>query len=202
MLCACTVKGVMVKAHRIKRITGFIVHSMSDALEIYQADNKDLRALWDMSAALKQSKMQGYFERCLQRQEKGDLLVLMAKLGDESVGYVLLNWVPKYGMFRTLGLPEIQDLNVLPDYRRRGFAARIIGYCEALAREKGYDQIGIGVGLNRSFGAAQRLYVRLGYIPDGQGVNYDRTPLEAGEFRPNDDQLCLMMTKNLKETEE
>lgn len=172
---------------------------MTDRVEIVQADNNDLDCLWEMSAALKQSKLQGYFERCLERQEKGEVLVFIARFEGRSVGYVLLNWVPKYPMFKALGLPEIQDLNVLPDYRRRGFAAQMIAYCESLARDKGHEQMGIGVGLNRSFGAAQRLYVRLGYVPDGQGINYDRIPLEAGEFRPNDDQLCLMMTTNIKD---
>ena len=58
--------------------------------------------------------------------------------------------------------------------------------------------MGIGVGLYTSYGAAQRLYCKMGYVPDGNGVTYDRKLLAAGEFRPLDDQLCLMMIKDLE----
>jgi hypothetical protein len=60
--------------------------------------------------------------------------------------------------------------------------------------------MGIGVGLHRAFGAAQRLYIRLGYIPDGNGITYDRLQIAPGEFRPVDDDLCLIMVKELKIT--
>ncbi len=170
---------------------------MNEKINIYQASYDDLAILWDMSSILKQGKLQGYFERCLERQGKDELAVYLMRFGKQVVGYALLNWQPKYRMFRTLGLSEIQDMNVLPDYRRRGFATQMIAHCEAVALAKGHKEIGIGVGLNRSFGAAQRLYVQLGYIPDGQGVNYDRKVMEVSEFRPNDDQLCLMMIKVL-----
>ena len=170
---------------------------MSEKIDIYQASHDDLTTLWDISIALKQGKMQGYYERCLERQESGDLaLYVMASTG-QAVGYAVLNWQPKYPMFKALGIAEIQDLNVLLNYRRRGFATQMIAHCEAVARDKGHEEIGIGVGMNRSFGAAQRLYVQLGYVPDGQGVNYDRKVMEESEFRPNDDQLCLMMVKEL-----
>ena len=172
---------------------------MTETIAIDQASHEDISTLWGMSSTLRQGKLQGYFERCLERQDKGELSLYIMRYDAEAVGYCLLNWQPKYGMFRTLNIPEIQDLNVLPDYRKRGFATQMITYCEKVAGEQDCREMGIGVGLNRSFGAAQRLYVQLGYIPDGQGINYDRKPMEESEFRPNDDQLCLMMTKLLNE---
>jgi len=200
--------------------------SMGEEVRIDQAGRADLERLWGMSLAMKQGKMDGYFERCLERQRKGELAVFIihsavpvssfpdligksqkekdrdplvkpeddGRLGG-AMGYCVLNWVPKYGPFKKLGIPEIQDLNVLPDYRQRGLATKLIAHCEEVARSKGHEEMGIGVGMNRSFGAAQRLYVKLGYVPDGQGINYDRIPLESGKFCPNDDQLCLMMVK-------
>lgn len=141
----------------------------------------------------------GYYERCLERQEKGEMDVLLGVLPEhaEAVGFCLLNWQPKYAFFRKAGLPEIQDLNVLRDYRRQGIGRSMIEYCEKLAREKGFREMGIGVGLDSRFGAAQRLYVRMGYIPDGSGVSYDRKQVACGDFRPIDENLCLMMTKAL-----
>ena len=139
----------------------------------------------------------GYYERCIERHENEELLLLVVSVDGQNVGYCLLNWQPKYAYFKTLSLPEIQDLNVLSQYRRRGIGKALVEYCEGIARDKGYAEMGIGVGLNSSFGAAQRLYVRHGYIPDGCGVSYDRKQVAAGEFRPIDDNLSLMMIKTL-----
>ncbi len=139
-----------------------------------------------------------YYERCFERQSLHELEVVVSLFDSMAIGYVILNWQPKYAYFKKLELPEIQDLNVIPEYRRRGVGQALIEFCERLAIEKGYDEVGIGVGLDSSYGAAQRIYARLGYIPDGQGISYDRKQVTAGEFRPIDDNLCLMMTKKLK----
>lgn len=138
-----------------------------------------------------------YYERCVERQNLGELLIILARTENVLCGYTLLNWQPKYPYFKKCGLPEIQDLNVLRNFRRRGIGGALIQYCESLARDHGHEEIGIGVGLDFSFGAAQRLYARLGYIPDGTGVTYDRKQVAVGEFRPIDENLCLMMTKKL-----
>ncbi|PCK00398.1 MAG: GNAT family N-acetyltransferase [Zetaproteobacteria bacterium] len=138
-----------------------------------------------------------YYERCMERHENGELLLIIASIEGREVGYCLLNWQPKYAYFKKQSLPEIQDLNVLSHYRRRGIGRTLVDYCEGLARDKGHKEMGIGVGLNSSFGAAQRLYVCHGYIPDGCGVSYDRKQVAAGEFRPIDDNLSLMMIKTL-----
>lgn len=135
----------------------------------------------------------GYYEECLTRE----IDIVFAILSGQAVGYALLNWAPKYAYFKVHNMPEIQDLNVLRDHRARGIGRRLIKHCEGLARGKGCTEMGIGVGLDSSFGAAQRLYVKMGYIPDGQGVSYDRKQVSCGDFKPIDDQLCLMMTKLL-----
>lgn len=139
-----------------------------------------------------------YYERCLERQAMDELLIVIAMQGEEAVGYCILNWQPKYAYFKKCQLPEIQDLNVLSSYRRQGIGEALIMYCEDIAQKKGYAEMGIGVGLDVSFGAAQRLYIRLGYVPDGSGVSYDRKQVAVGEFRPVDENLCLMMTKTME----
>ena len=68
---------------------------------------------------------------------------------------------------------------------------------ENIARDQGYEQIGISVGLTKDYGAAQRLYVKLGYMPDGYGVTYDREGITAGASYAVDDNFTLMMVKNL-----
>ena len=141
---------------------------------------------------------QQYYDRCLERMELNELEVVVAVIEEQVVGYCLLNWGPKYAYFKKFELPEIQDLNVEGKFRRQGIGAAIIDFCEKYALKKGHAEMGIGVGLDSSFGAAQRLYARLGYIPDGQGISYDRKQVAVGEFRPIDENLCLMMTRKLK----
>ncbi|NCC22428.1 MAG: GNAT family N-acetyltransferase [Alphaproteobacteria bacterium] len=142
-------------------------------------------------------KPEGYYERCLEEQAEGRRIIYGANLDGVLVGYCMLNWKPKYHFFRKFGIPEIQDLNVVPIYRRKGVAKALIANCEQVAKGRGHEQMGIGVGLLSDYGPAQRLYARLGYIPDGCGVTYDRNPVVHGEFRPIDDDLCLMMVKDI-----
>lgn len=125
----------------------------------------------------------------------GGWTVIMAVRDGQDLGGFYLNWTPKYALYRRLDLPEIQDLRVLPAARRQGIASALIARGEELAREAGRSGIGLSVGLHGGYGNAQRLYVRLGYVPDGYGVTYDREPVPAGEARKVDDDLALMLLK-------
>lgn len=51
------------------------------------------------------------------------------------------------------------------------------------------------VGIHSGYGAAQRIYVKRGYIPDGNGVWYQGKPLEQYAPCCNDDDLLLFMSK-------
>jgi len=86
---------------------------------------------------------------------------------------------------------------VVPEARRQGIATRLIEECENRAREEGAEQIGISVGLTKDYGPAQRLYVKLGYMPDGFGITWDREPVSHGQRVAVDEDLCLMMVKDL-----
>ncbi len=170
---------------------------MADAdIEISKANEGDIPALYRLvEAAGSSGKPAGFFERCVEEQKDGVRDVLLALRGGEPVGFVMLNGRPQYALYKRLEIPEIQDLNVVPEMRRRGIATALIHRCENMAREKGCAHIGIAVGVDSGYGAAQRLYVKLGYIPDGHGITYDREPVRRGEFRAVDDDLCLMMVK-------
>lgn len=167
-------------------------------LKIRQAGVDDLSILHDMALAMKVVKDIGYFEMAMEHQEAGERLVFIAEYDEQAAGYCMLAWSPKYAFYRAMGYPEIQDLNVLPGFRQRGIARTMIAHCEELARQKGLARMGISVGLTASYGPAQRLYFKLGYIPDGHGVTYDRQRVAPGEFRPVDDDLCLMLVKDLQ----
>lgn len=168
-------------------------------IDIRLATENDIPALDDFARRMGQTHEAGYFARCLREQEEGrrDFYLAHDAAGGALAGYVQLNHAPLYAPFRRMGLPEVQDLNVLPDFRRRGIGAALVLHCEARAREAGKTAVAISVGLDASYGAAQRLYVRMGYVPDGAGIAYDDAPVRAGEMRAVDGNLTLKMTKDL-----
>lgn len=139
----------------------------------------------------------GYFERCFAEHQNGARRLYIADYGGRPAGYAHLVFTPNYRPFRKMTIPEIQDLFVAPDFRQRGIGAALVGHCEAAAKLRGYTEIGIGVGLYRDYGAAQRLYVRRGYLPDGAGVVYENEQVTPGEMRAVDDFLCLKLVKRL-----
>ena len=161
------------------------------------ATGLDLDGLYRIAAAMGAAHEARYFERCLLEQQEGRREIFVAIEGLKPVGYVQLVWQPLYPPFRRLGIPEIQDLNVMPDVQRRGIGSMLADVCEARAREVGKTDVGISVGLTSSYGAAQRLYIRKGYMPDGAGMCCDEVPVRAGDMRPADDLLTLKLLKAL-----
>ena len=93
--------------------------------------------------------------------------------------------------------PEIQDLNVLPRFRRRGIASAMLDRAEGEAARRS-PVVAIGVGLHPGYNAAQVLYVRRGYVPNGLGVTYGDRFVKEGESVPFDDSLVLHLTKELE----
>ena len=142
------------------------------------------------------TKPDGYFHSCFAQQQSGDIIFFVAHEPDRYVGHVKLVWRPDYPGFQTLGIPEIQDLNVLPIYRKQGIGTALIEACETLTAEK-YDEIGIGVGLHPGYNNAQRLYSKLGYILDGRGVHYRDEPVVQGKRYRFDDDLVICFTKRI-----
>lgn len=142
------------------------------------------------------TKPEGYFYDCLSQQDAGTVTAFVAHEGDRYMGHVKLVRQSDYPAFRDNGIPEIQDLNVLPEYRRKGIGTALISRCELLAGEES-TAIGIGVGLHPGYNHAQRLYPRLGYLIDGRGVHYDNVPVEEGKTYPFDDALTIYFTKIL-----
>ncbi|WP_349264173.1 GNAT family N-acetyltransferase [Longimicrobium sp.] len=118
----------------------------------------------------------------------------MAHVGDQFAGYVTLVWQPDYAPFRAERIPEIQDFNVLPAFRRRGIGSALLDVAESAAAERG-RVVGIGVGLDPDYGPAQRLYVRRGYVPDGRGITWQNGTVAYRDQVLVDDELVLWFTR-------
>lgn len=167
--------------------------------EIFVADKSQAKDAVQRMEGIAQHADLGQRGALEERLQTAVCYAVFAQLEGRDVGYAVVNMQPKYGYYKAHKMPEIQDLNVRPDARRQGIGEAVVRACEAFAQGKGYAHMGIAVGLTRSYGAAQRLYIRLGYRPDGMGVTYDRKTVGQGEIRPIDDALSLMLLKGLRE---
>lgn len=142
------------------------------------------------------TKAAGYFRACCELQAQDQLVLWVAVDGDDYAGHVKVIWSPDYPYFRDNGIPEINDLAVLPSYRRQGVASQLVDACETIIRERS-NVAGIGVGLYADYGPAQRMYVQRGYVPDGNGVTYLDSYVVPGASVPVDDDLVLFLVKQL-----
>jgi GNAT superfamily N-acetyltransferase len=133
----------------------------------------------------------------LSEHEAGKRIVLLAVEDTNILAYGSLVWSPEYQFFRELNIPEIQDLVVMQQRRQEGIGSRLIAALEQRARQQGHLQIGLGVGLYTDYGVAQRLYVKLGYIPDGRGITHKHLSVAGGLSVRMDDDLLLWLVKSL-----
>jgi GNAT superfamily N-acetyltransferase len=79
---------------------------------------------------------------------------------DEPVGHAHVAWEGT-----KLGVPEVQDVFVVPERRRRGIASALSRGVEREAVRRGHERISLGVGIANE--PAKRLYERLGYSDAG-----------------------------------
>jgi len=129
--------------------------------------------------------------------EKKKRTVYLIQLKDQIIGYASLLWTSQYSHYRENEIPEIHDVWVHENFRKKGFGQNIIDYLEQVGRTQGYQQIGLGVGLYADYGSAQILYSKMGYVPDGRGITYKGGPVVPGEAYSVDDDLILWLTKIL-----
>jgi GNAT superfamily N-acetyltransferase len=137
------------------------------------------------------------FQRYLAEQARGERVVLLACLGRDVAGYLTVVWQSGYQPFRAADIPEIVDFNVLPHLRRRGIGAHLLDAAEQQIGERS-PVAGIGVGMDPDYGAAQRLYVKRGYVPDGRGLTWHGRPVAWGDAVTVNDALVLWFTKALR----
>ena len=97
----------------------------------------------------------------LDQQVEEQSTYLIAWEDDQPIGHAHLAWSGTH-----LGLPEIQDVFVLPKLRRRGIAAQLTHAAEDEARRRGWNRMSLSVSREDNPAAAQ-LYSKLGYVDAG-----------------------------------
>lgn len=139
------------------------------------------------------------FEGYRKRYEEMDCDVMMALVVEYQgnvAGYINLIWNPTEGAFTGMDIPEVFDFGVFEKYRRHGIGTIMMDVAESLAKTKS-DKICLGVGVANSYGSAQRMYIKRGYIPDGTGVWYQNQICPQYTPCNNDDDLILYLLKKL-----
>lgn len=168
-----------------------------DNLELRSLLPEDAGSLEAAFAAIGWSKPASLFERYGAEQAAGERWVRVATWSREIAGYVTVLWRSRDPVFREADIPEIEDLNVLPAFRGRRIGWWLMDAAEAEIRDRA-SVAGLRVGLHSGYGAAQRLYIRRGYLPDGSGAVVDGKAVPEGALIPLDDEVTLRMRKRLR----
>lgn len=136
------------------------------------------------------------YETYFQEQEEGEREVFVAEVDQEMAGYITLVPRAKHGPFAGQ-YPELKDFNVFAAYQGKGIGGLLMESAEQQAKKYG-DVVTLGVGLHAGYGAAQRMYIRRGYLPDGSGVWYQDQNQKPYAPCVNDDDLVLYLSKEIR----
>lgn len=173
------------------------VTKYSSSISIRKLKKTDIPMIVERFAAHHWPKPTSTFEKYLDDQREGTRHVWLAFNDDQFAGYVTLANKSLYPPFKKNHTPEIMDLNVLPPFRNKGIGSLLIETAENEAFKTTHT-VGIGVGLYKDYGQAQKIYVARGYQPNGQGITYNYQPIEPGKMVCLDDDLVLWFTKARK----
>ena len=136
------------------------------------------------------------YERYVQMHQTGERDFILAEYNDVFAGYATIAWESIYPEFKKRRIPEIVDLNVLRKFQRRGIATKLLEVAESRIRKRS-PFAGIGFGLTQDYGAAQKLYIGRGYVPDGNGLVKDNQAVIFGDQVTIDDSLVFYLIKEL-----
>lgn len=175
---------------------------MMNKLELSLLNEDDIPEIVAAFSNIGWEKPRSIYERYIEEQNTNLRTVFIAKMAEKFCGYVTIKWKSDYQPFNLNNVPEISDLNVLPEFRKKGIGSALIQHCESTAMKRGHAEIGLGVGMTLDYGSAQRLYVQLGYMPDGNGLHYNYKAVNYSETVTVDDDLILYFKKQLPQVTE
>lgn len=173
-----------------------MVYYSDDTLLIRSMQPEDAKVLYDTYLSYGWHPSMATYENYYAEQQSGQRKVFIAEYEGAVCGLCTLVMKPQEGPWAGMGYPEIEDLCVFFHVHKRGIGSRLLDAAEREAARVA-DTVYLAVGLHSGYGAAQRMYVKRGYLPDGSGVWYRGTQL--AQYAPccNDDDLLLFMSKKL-----
>jgi len=173
------------------------MEEMTDDLTVREMTHEDPPTIAEAFHAQGWNKPQDQYEKYHREHVEGKRTVLVAELDRQFVGYLTIVWESHYLPFQDAGIPEIVDFNVLVAQQRKGIGTILMDEAELRISKKS-KIVGIGVGLSADYGAAQVMYAKRGYVPDGRGLQYDGKQLKLGDKTSVDHSLVMCFTKELK----
>lgn len=124
--------------------------------------------------------------RLCQQAEEGSTY-LVAWDGDQPVGHAHIAWNGTH-----LGLPELQDVFVSPEHRRRGIATQLTHAAEEEVLARGWSSFSLSVSQEGN-PEARRLYEKVGFVDSGaEPVRVSGTIMLRGRPFHVDDTLVYL----------
>ncbi|MEK4978169.1 GNAT family N-acetyltransferase [Bacillus sp. FSL K6-6540] len=173
---------------------------MTNSISITQLTNHEEAFLLDneFSKRYPWYTSKDYFYKCLEENKQGNRVTLLAYYEGTLAGCCHLLFISGYPNFKRDNIPEINDLNVFSEFRRKGIASKMLDEFERIVSKRSRF-IGLAVGLYKDYGNAQIMYNKRGYKMDGNGIFYKNVEVESGEQVTVDDDLLLYLIKELVE---
>lgn len=173
-----------------------MLYFTSDALTIRDMKREDADILYNTYLSYGWHPSLETYIKYYDEQEEDKRKVFIAVYEGKVAGICTLVLNPDEGPFGNSGIPEIVDFGVFFDRHNRGIGTKLLDVVEAEA-SKVSKLVYLAVGLHSGYGAAQRMYIKRGYIPDGTGAWYNGKQLEQYAACTNDDDLVLFLSKEL-----
>ncbi len=172
------------------------VYYSDKKLLIRSMEIEDAKILYDTYLSYGWHPAMETYENYYKEQEESKRKVFIAEYEGEVCGLCTLVMNPTEGPWSGMEYPEIVDLSVFFHIHNKGIGNKLLDVAEQEAA-KVSDMVYLAVGVHSGYGAAQRIYVKRGYMPDGSGVWYQGKQLEQYAPCCNDDDLLLFMSKKL-----
>ena len=169
---------------------------MNPALILREIRQVDCKAISQAFLEQGWQKPVSQYEHYLELQKSGKRDIIVATIDGAFAGYLTIKWQSDYIPFREKGIPEIVDFNVLKKFQRQGIGTKLMDEAEARIKQVS-RYAGIGFGVIKDYGAAQILYIKRNYIPDGNGMVKDSIPLTYGDEVVVGDDLVMCLIKEL-----
>lgn len=141
----------------------------------------------------------GKHREYLYEQQRGETVYLVAWENGLPVGHIVLRWagtIHEPVASRLRNCPNIEDLFVHPDYRKRGIGSMLLADAEELARRRRYPAVGLSVAVDNR--PARTLYEHRGYRDSGFGTFQHTVPHldQQGRLQLREE-TCVYLIKQL-----
>lgn len=140
----------------------------------------------------------GIHKERFEKQKRGDATYLIAWVNNKPVAHIFVKWLGNEDAKNPHvdECVDVEALFVLENYRNQGIGTKLMLYAEELAREKGFQKIGLEVGLENT--KAHALYMRLGYKDAGVApfLIHDNYTDSKGNYH-SWEETCIYLVKEV-----